>query len=279
MRTWILVAVSVLLSACASSADHKSRGNPTAPFKYLALGDSYTIGQSVDLSERWPAQLVARLKTVGFRDIEIVYRARTGWTTGDLLAELERNAPTETFDMVSLLIGVNNQYRRIDIDVYKRDVQALISKAAAFAGGEKDRLFVVSIPDYAYTPFGSRGGDEATRRISMEIDEYNEWMRDFCREKQIPFIDITWITRNGLENPSLVASDGLHPSGAAYALFAEEILESVDVQVDGVSSVRRGRDLPRGRHYLLQITVVNLEPFAFNFFRIGLFKPKGTFLF
>ena len=239
MKMWIRVfAAAVLLVSCSSPRNDAS-AERLQPIRYLALGDSYTIGQSVDVSERWPAQLAARLRNAGYENLEVFYRARTGWTTRDLLASLESDPPAGTYDLVSLLIGVNNQYQGIDIGVYQRDVQLLIERALSYTGGRKDRVFVVSIPDYAYTPFGALGGDRVMDRISMEIDEYNARMRNFCREQRIQFVDITAITRNGLTDPELVAADGLHPSDTAYALFVEEIHSQVDfLELPGN---RRGR--------------------------------------
>lgn len=190
---------------------------------YLALGDSYTIGQSVCESCRFPEQLKKSLKNLNQENnfsVEII--ARTGWTTTNLINAIEQQKPTNNYDLVTLLIGVNNQYQGINFTVYEKEFPELVTKAISFAKGDKTKLIVVSIPDYAYTPFGQSYGNPAS--ISTEIDHYNAFAKSYCQKNGILFIDITDITRNGLNNPKLVANDGLHPSETAYALFTERLL-------------------------------------------------------
>lgn len=145
-----------------------------------------------------------------------------GWTTTNLINAIEQQKPSNNYDLVTLLIGVNNQYQGINFTVYEKEFPELVTKAISFAKGDKTKLIVVSIPDYAYTPFGQNYGNPAS--ISTQIDRYNAFASAYCQDNGILFIDITDITRNGLNNPKLVANDGLHPSESAYALFVERLL-------------------------------------------------------
>ena len=185
-------------------------------FTYLALGDSYTIGESVKESERFPNQLADSLKAEGVKIGSVKIVARTGWTTDELESGIAASGltQTDTFDMVSLLIGVNNQYRGRSVEDYKPAFTALLERAIKFAGGKKERVIVVSIPDYAYTPFG--GGRQS---ISEGIDQYNAANEAITRSMGIAYAPITPISRQGLNDPSLVAGDGLHPSGKQYGLW------------------------------------------------------------
>ncbi len=185
-------------------------------FTYLALGDSYTIGESVKEAERFPNQLRDNLKADGINIGTVKIVARTGWTTDELENGITASGltQTDTFDMVSLLIGVNNQYRGRSVEDYKPAFTALLERAIKFAGGKKERVIVVSIPDYAYTPFG--GGRQS---ISEGIDQYNAANEAITRSMGIAYAPITPISRQGLNDPSLVAGDGLHPSGKQYGLW------------------------------------------------------------
>lgn len=190
---------------------------------YLALGDSYTIGQSVCETCRFPEQLK---KNLGNLNSDIAYRlkiiAQTGWTTTNLISAINAQSLTSNYDLVTLLIGVNNQYQNIPFSIYESEFPELVNKAIALAKGDKSNVIVVSIPDYAFTPFGQQASNPA--KISTEIDNYNAFAKKYCLEKNIEFISITDITRQGLLNPKLVASDGLHPSELAYSYFVERIL-------------------------------------------------------
>lgn len=183
---------------------------------YLALGDSYTIGESVKYEERYPVQLVKKLRESDLKIAEPTVIARTGWTTRQLKTAIESATLRKAYDLVSLLIGVNNQYQGIDIEVYKTEFRELLQKAIALAGGNKNRVFVLSIPDYAYTPFGQRA-----TRISKDIDEYNAINLSITQQYGISYFDITPISRKGFDQPDLVAGDGLHPSGKMYAAWVE----------------------------------------------------------
>jgi len=191
--------------------------------RYLALGDSYTIGERVEPGERWPAQLASLLRQEGFAVLEPEIIARTGWTTDELMADIERSAPEGRFDLVSLLVGVNDQYRGRDAEEYRKPFRALLERAVAFAGGEAGRVVVVSIPDWGATPF-ARGRDRA--RIAAEIDRFNAVNREETERTGARYVDVTGIS--GLSGApgaeALVAADGLHPSGAMYAEWTRRIL-------------------------------------------------------
>jgi lysophospholipase L1-like esterase len=187
---------------------------------YLALGDSYTIGQSVCTTCRFPEQLKGRLQTVYPNNpllLQVI--AKTGWTTTNLISEINLVNPSNNFDLVTLLIGVNNQYQRKPFSLYEQEFPALVNKAIMLAKGDKTNVIMVSIPDYAYTPYG-----QGAATISSELNQYNTFAQDYCNQNQIEFVYITDITQQGLTNTALVASDGLHPSELAYAQFVERIL-------------------------------------------------------
>lgn len=190
------------------------------PAGYLALGDSYTIGQSVPESERWPEQLVDRLQAEDplVRRPQII--ARTGWTVAELDAAIDRADVGADYGLVTLLIGVNDQFRGGSAEAYRPAFRAQLQRAIGFAGGQACRVVVVSIPDYGATPFGAR--DAA--RIGREIDAFNAVNRDEARAAGVAYVDITDLSRRGLAMPALVAPDGLHPSGAAYAEWVERAL-------------------------------------------------------
>jgi len=188
---------------------------------FLALGDSYTIGESVEIAERWPVQLVAELRERGveMKDPEII--ARTGWTTAELQGGIDNSEVKGPYDWVSLLIGVNNQYRGYSISIYRTEFESLLQQAIAFAGGDKGRVIVVSIPDYGVTPFASNS-DRA--KIAREIDDYNNMARGFSEAYGVTFFNITPISREAATKPEYVAEDGLHPSGEMYAAWVQMIL-------------------------------------------------------
>lgn len=221
----IILFFAFLLMGCAMEDKPISNINAENPktfraLKYLALGDSYTIGQSVCDTCRFPAQLTKKLN-IEFKKDSLYSKiiARTGWTTTNLLAAIESENLNNEYDFVTLLIGVNNQYQNRPFSVYEKEFPKLVDKAIELAKGNLSNLIVVSIPDYAYTPFGD--GDTS---ISEEIDQYNTYAENYCMNNNITFISITDITRKGLENPGLVATDGLHPSELAYSKFVERIL-------------------------------------------------------
>ncbi len=209
-----------------SPMNSSTNTNPTnlTSITYLALGDSYTIGESVAEKERYPNQLAEALKEKGFYVSSLKNIACTGWTTDELRKGIDaENIESNKYDMVSLLIGVNNQYRNRPVEQYKTEFTNLLNDAIRYANGNKKRVFVVSIPDYAYTPFG--GGKES---ISKGIDEYNAANRQITEAAGILYINITPISREGLKDPSLVAGDKLHPSAKQYSQWTGLMLPEVE---------------------------------------------------
>ncbi len=189
------------------------------PVRILALGDSYTIGESVDSLQRFPEHLRRALsERFSVSDVKVI--AKTGWRTDQLIEAINRANPQE-FNLVTLLIGVNNQYQGRPIQDMKNDFQCLLREAVTRAGENKKRVLILSIPDYAYTPFGQ---SKVPEKISKEIDEYNQWQKETALKNDIYYVNITDISRDGLEKPELVARDGLHPSGIQYSLWVDKIM-------------------------------------------------------
>ncbi|NEW80038.1 MAG: SGNH/GDSL hydrolase family protein [Gelidibacter sp.] len=205
-----------------------SETNPLQTVSYLALGDSYTIGQSVCETCRFPEQLKKNLENSNANNtfaLKII--AQTGWTTTSLISAINAQILTPNYDLVTLLIGVNNQFQNRAFSIYEKEFPELVNKAIVLAKGDKSNLIVVSIPDYAYTTYGQRLGNPD--KISTEIDNYNAFAQQYCLENKIEFVFITDITREGLQNPLLVASDGLHPSELAYSYFVQRILPKAKI--------------------------------------------------
>ena len=195
--------------------------------RFLALGDSYTIGESVAVGERWPMQLVARMRERGIRIDDPQIIAKTGWTTDELNAAIDAANPQGPFDLVTLLIGVNNQYRGRDTEQYRSEFRALLARAIGFAGGDPKKVIVVSIPDWGVTPF-AEGRDRAA--IARAIDQYNSINREETARAGSRYADVTPGSRNAATNRSLVAADGLHPSAAMYDEWTTLILPyAIDV--------------------------------------------------
>jgi lysophospholipase L1-like esterase len=214
----------IVFLAHSSLAQPIQVGNPV---RFLALGDSYTFGQGVSLQDRWPAQFATELTNLNFQVDEMRVIAQTGWTTSALQQAINQQMPIEGYNLVSLLIGVNNQFFGGSIQTYSAQFQALLEQAIALAGGNPARVFVLSIPDYAYTPFGN--GNPA---ISAEIDAFNNANRTITAQYQVRYVDVTPISRLGLQQPELVASDNLHPSALMYRLWVEEILQYVEKELN-----------------------------------------------
>ncbi len=194
--------------------------------QYLALGDSYTIGESVPENERWPVQLVHRLRAAGLEMAEPHIIAKTGWTTAELAAGIVQSDLTGTFDLVSLLIGVNNQYRGRPLSEYREEFRVLLAQAIAFAGGDAGRVVVLSIPDWGVTPFASEMRRN-TVQIATEIDAFNTVTREEAAARGVAYVDVTPISRQAVTDHTLLADDGLHPSGKMYAAWVDLALPLV----------------------------------------------------
>jgi lysophospholipase L1-like esterase len=192
--------------------------------KYLALGDSYSIGESVEEHERWPNQLASTLSAQGLLIGKPIIIATTGWRTDNLANAVRIANLNDDFDIVSLLIGVNDQYQGKPFDIYLSDFEKLLNTSIQLARGEEKNVFAVSIPDYGYTPFGLRNKE----KISKEIDQYNEAAKKICDQYQVRYINVTDISREAMNDPQLVASDGLHPSGKMYALWVKKIVKEIN---------------------------------------------------
>jgi lysophospholipase L1-like esterase len=189
-------------------------------YRYLALGDSYTIGESVAEAERWPNQLAGLLANKGIpTDVTII--ARTGWTTSELWQGIQEQEVDPPYDLVSLLIGVNNQYRGYDINEYREQFVFLLNKSIEYAGGDPNRVIVLSIPDWGMTPF-ARGRN--VQQIANEIDTFNTVNREESEKASVHYVDVTLISREVVNDLSLTAADGLHPSGKMYAMWAKVAL-------------------------------------------------------
>ena len=190
--------------------------------RFLALGDSYTIGEGVDSAGRWPVQLAAalRAKKMDVADPEII--ARTGWTTDELAAGIKAAAPHGPYSLVTLLIGVNNQYRGRDAEQYRAEFRSLLAQAVEFAGGKASRVVVLSIPDWGVTPFAS-GRDRA--KIGSEIDHFNAIGREESLAAGAHWVDVTPASRE--PHPGWVGTkDGLHPTAAQYARWSALALDA-----------------------------------------------------
>jgi lysophospholipase L1-like esterase len=217
----ILLASFSLFSCAISKKDISSEKDS---YKYLALGDSYTIGESVCRNCNYPKQLTDSLNGVLKEKTSVKLIAKTGWTTTDLLSAIAAENPSKDYDLVTLLIGVNNQYQGKPFSLYEEEFPKLLDMAIDFAKGKKENVIVLSIPDYAFTYFGQKSGK--SEKITSELIKYNAFAEETAKEKGVLFKNITPITQQGLENPKLVASDGLHPSEVAYKMFVEMMFGS-----------------------------------------------------
>ncbi len=193
-------------------------------YTYLALGDSYTIGEQVSSDENFPHQTVALLKKQGIEVSQPVIIATTGWTTDELAASIREHNITDAFSFVTLLIGVNNQYRGRDLENYKEEYTQLLDIAIRYANGHAQNVFVLSIPDWGVTPFAD-GKDRA--QIAKDIDAYNAAKKEITMAHNCHYIDITDSTRKNGTTAEYLAEDGLHPSGKEYKIWAERLAPEV----------------------------------------------------
>lgn len=226
-----LIVTVILLLSCKKSNitdDVVATKIPTTPLTYLALGDSYTIGQSVLPIESFPFQLQSQLQLKGVsiaNGPQII--AKTGWTTSDLQAAIKiavkEKDVSEKFDIVTLLIGVNNQYQKQSQTVYRKEFKELLQTAIDFAEGNKNKVFVISIPDWGATPFGGTNN----LRVRKEIDEFNAINKTETLALRISYTDITEASRNAATDLTLVANDELHPSGKMYFEWATQVTKAI----------------------------------------------------
>ncbi|MFN5135772.1 MAG: SGNH/GDSL hydrolase family protein [Chitinophagaceae bacterium] len=216
MRAFLLMILSLFVSTKAFMQ--------TKPTSYLAIGDSYTIGESVPVSENFPNQTAGLLKKAGIKITEPTIIAKTGWTTDELQEQLSRTRLAVPFDFVTLLIGVNNQYRGRSGDEYAKQFEELLQQAIGYAGGKTNHVIVLSIPDWGVTPF-AEGRDR--KQIAKEIDLYNSINERISKQYKVHYINITRFTREAATDKTLIAKDGLHPSAKDYTRWAEKVKEVI----------------------------------------------------
>ncbi len=235
-RFYLLLVLAVV--ACSENEATVALSGPQEPLnlRVLALGDSYTIGEAVAIHKRWPEQLAdslvsLRTELLQIESVDVTYLAMTGWTTMDLRAALDNSGESNnaSYDIVSLLIGVNDQFAGFDIDLYDPAFSDLLEIAIELGGDDPGNVIVLSIPDYGATPVGQSYGAE---RIAREIDAYNAINYRIAVGRAVAYFDITPISRRGLDEPELVARDGLHPSGVMYAEWVSLLLPSLRVKFE-----------------------------------------------
>jgi lysophospholipase L1-like esterase len=213
----LFITLSFLMTMALNSTAQKQRS-------FLALGDSYTIGESVPIYESFPYQTVQLLRNKGMSVHAAEIIAKTGWTTDELMAGIERTTFEKSYDIVTLLIGVNNQYRGKEPTIYEQDFEKLLNKAIAFAGGNKQHVFVLSIPDWGATPFAA---SRDRVKIGTAIDQFNAINRKITENAGIAYVFITEGSREATSNALLVAKDGLHPSGLEYGKWAKKLADAI----------------------------------------------------
>lgn len=223
MKLFTFIMAIGIMACTLDDTSNTPMTNPSAN-NYLALGDSYTIGESVEENLRWPVQLANQLNEDGFEVNPPKIIATTGWRTDQLKAAIESDDELfEEYDLVSLLIGVNNQYQGRSVDSFAPEFEELLQMSIKLAGNDKDKVFVVSIPDYGKTPFGAAKAEQ----IARELDDYNAVSKQICEKYGVEYINITSISRQDDPEGKLVASDNLHPSGYQYGLWVEEMYDEV----------------------------------------------------
>ncbi|QQL48769.1 SGNH/GDSL hydrolase family protein [Mucilaginibacter ginkgonis] len=231
MKLLEIFATALLTVGCTvnnNTAGTKMENNAHT-ITYLALGDSYTIGESVPAEQSFPYQLAAQLhdRKIDIADPQII--ATTGWTTGALIAAIGSAQLTKKYNIVTLLIGVNNQYQGIDIATYHKEFTKLLNTAISLANGGAKHVYVLSIPDYSVTPFAANSDKE---KIAKELAAYNAYNKQESERLHVSYIDITPISLQAANDASLLADDGLHPSGKMYGLWVEKLLPKVLEELD-----------------------------------------------
>jgi lysophospholipase L1-like esterase len=229
MKKWnfLIFILTVFVSCASKTMDDVTKNDQISPavvppagsgFTYLALGDSYTIGEAVPAAQSFPYQLSAALNKQQLATAAPTIIARTGWTTDELIRAISAQGLQQKFDIVTLLIGVNNQYRHYNINTYRSEFVQLLNTALNYAGGNRKRVFVLSIPDWGFTPF-AQGQD--TAQISGEISQYNAINKEESEKAGVAYVNITPISQQAAADVSLIAADGLHPSGKMYSLWTD----------------------------------------------------------
>lgn len=199
---------------------------------YLALGDSYSIGEAVPEAGRWPVQLAVQLREHGIELAPPRIIATTGWTTDELALTLDLAEPLGAWDFVSLLIGVNNQYRGRSVVQYASEFRELLQRAIGYARGRPERVLVLSIPDWGVTPFGATDPRGAAV-IGAELDTFNAAAAEICARHRVAFVDITPVSRERGGEAAMIAQDGLHPSAAMYSQWTALALPVAQAMLDG----------------------------------------------
>ncbi|MFI8377508.1 SGNH/GDSL hydrolase family protein [Leeuwenhoekiella sp. NPDC079379] len=227
-RIKITLFVLILFFNCNLGFTQNSEEAKTTvtQLKYLALGDSYTAGTSVCYKCAFPVQLSYALNENKKRDVKLTRYAEPGWRTDNLIATLKKNNIASDFNFTTLLIGVNNIYQKKSFNQFKTEFELLLDFAINHSKGNAQRVIVISIPDYAYTPFGLK--EKKTKRISSKIDVYNKFTKKIAADRGALFLDIVDITRKGLNSPHLVAEDDLHPSSAAHTQFVARLIPIIE---------------------------------------------------
>ncbi len=238
MKNTLIFLIFAILGFGCTKKDNLVTNQNTVTFKpvsnlknftYLALGDSYTIGEKVSSNASFPYQLAQILKTDSSAIQEPTIVAKTGWTSDELILAIKSASLGERYDFVTLLIGVNNQYRNYDINNYRKEFRALLQTAINYTGNQ-ERVFVLSIPDWGVTPYAKNGGKSDTQ-ISLEIDAYNAVNKEETALTKANYLNITQISREAATNLNLIASDGLHPSAQMYARWVEKLAPMVKTKL------------------------------------------------
>lgn len=199
--------------------------------KYLALGDSYTIGTKLeDPKKAFPYQIVERLKEDGVSMDKPKIIAKNGWTTADLIRAIQKEKENGNYDLVSVLIGVNDQHDGLPFDGFRAALSTILDSAVKFAGGDRNRVFVISIPDYGVTPYGQK---KDSHKISMEIKQYNRVVKAVANMRGISFFNITPISLRSANEPDLISSDNLHPAAGQYKMWVDSFYDRIKAKVDG----------------------------------------------
>lgn len=231
----IFYSLLILIFTSVKYPSHLTNLNDMTNMSLLCLGDSYTIGESIPITESFPYQTIKLLRKEGFNFQPPEIIAKTGWTTDELQTAIYDHKFLPSYDFVTLLIGVNNQYRGRNVVEYNNEFESLLKQAIAFAGSKPDRVIVLSIPDWGITPFAEArlpdGQGRDRKKIADEIETYNSANKTISGNYQVHYIDITPGTRKATTDRSLLAADGLHPSAKEYAEWAEKIVTIIKRQL------------------------------------------------